>query len=66
MGIGEYLILALVLVIIPMGVLYRVAHARGQEGRFALWGLLSYAGLVIGLLIMMAMQRGQKDSPKTF
>lgn len=58
-GIGEWMVLVLLVWLIPMGVLYRVANARGQEGRYALWGLLSYAGLIVGILVMMAMPRPQ-------
>lgn len=58
-GIGEYMVGILLVFLIPMGVLYRVAKARGQEGRYGLWGLLSYPGLIIGLLVMMAMPRQQ-------
>lgn len=54
MGIGEWLILAVALVGIPMGVLSWVAGQRGQSRRFALWGVLSYVGLLVGLLVMLA------------
>lgn len=57
MGIGEWAILAILFLAIPMGTLAWVAGQRGQSRRFAMWGLLSYAGLVIGLLVMMAVPR---------
>ena len=67
LGIGEVLVIALLVFIVPMGVLFRVASARGQSARFSLWGLLSYAGLIIGLLIMLAMPRStKKGTPSAF
>lgn len=57
MGIGEWLIVLVLVMGIPMGTLGWVAGQRGQSRRFALWGLLSYAGLVIGLFVMMAVPK---------
>lgn len=61
LGVGELLILFLVFNAIPMSTLWRVASARGQPSRYMLWGLLSYAGLVIGLLVLLAMPRRTKQ-----
>ncbi len=54
MGALELLIIAVVVFGIPMLTLWRVAVARGHGANYALWGLLSWAGLVIGLLVLIA------------
>lgn len=60
MGIGEWIVLVVFGLVVPIGVLYRVAGARGQSSRYALWGLLSYVGLVIGLLVLIAMPKAER------
>ncbi len=39
--------------------LVAVANARGQSKLFAFWGILGFAGLLAGLLIMLAMPTHQ-------
>ena len=40
---------------LPMLVLFQVSKARGLTRAHTLWGLLSFLGLIIGLLVMIAM-----------
>lgn len=43
-----------------------VAEARGQSRWFALWGLFGFAGLLAGLLIMLAVPTGPNPgAPRT-
>ena len=39
--------------------LIAVANARGQSKLFAFWAILGFAGLLAGLLIMMAIPNGR-------
>jgi len=56
LGAAELLILLLGLAL-PFGVLGMVASRRGQSAAYVLWGLLSWLGVIIGLLMMIAMPR---------
>ena len=44
-------------------VLVSVAEARSQSRLFGLWALLGFAGLVAGLLIMLALPATPGQSP---
>jgi len=57
LGLVEWLILIVIPFGIPMGTLFWLAVQRGQSRRFALWGLLSYLGLIIGILVMLAVPK---------
>jgi hypothetical protein len=47
--------------ILPFIVLACVATARGQSMWYMLWGFLSWTGVIIGLLVMIALpQRTQQ------
>ena len=56
LGVPELLIIAIVFAL-PVGVLWKVAVARGQSRAYAFWGILGWLGLIIGLLMMVAMPR---------
>lgn len=58
----EILIGLVVFLGIPVWTLRYVARSRGQSERFVLWGLLSYLGLVIGILVMIATPQAQQRS----
>lgn len=55
---GLEILIALVLFIAPpVWTLRYVASRRGASKNFQFWGLLSYVGLVIGLLVMIALPK---------
>ena len=54
MGPLELLIIVAVVWLLPVFTLYSVAGSRGQSRRYAFWGLLSWLGLIVGLLVMIA------------
>jgi hypothetical protein len=56
LGAPEVVIVLLVFAL-PIFILWKVASARGQTHAYALWGILGFVGLIVGLLIMMAMPR---------
>lgn len=67
MGLGEFFLIAIVGFLAPMAVLGRVAAARHEPSTWALWGLLSWAGVLIGLLMMIASPRKpQPPKPGAF
>ena len=43
-------------------VLIAVASARAQSKWFGLWAILGFAGLIAGLLIMLALPTGQPSA----
>ena len=66
MGALELLAIFVVFLFIPMMALRIVARARGQSpNHFMLWGLFSYLGLIVGLLVMIAMPARAADKPSS-
>lgn len=53
-----WMFLGLVVGVVCVMTLSIVAEARGQSRWFALWGLFGFAGLLAGLLIMLAVPTG--------
>ena len=47
----------------PAGILLLIAHSRRQAYVFALWGLLSWLGLAIGIVHMLSVKRLDQASP---
>ncbi len=56
--VGVFAALIVVLKIaLPIAVLYVVARTRGRSPLFALWGLLSWFGVIIGMVIMITTRK---------
>ena len=56
---GVWLLMVLIVDTACALTLAAVANARGQSKWFAFWGILGFAGLLAGLLIMLAMPTHQ-------
>jgi len=48
----------------PMGVLLLVAHNRRRSPAYAWWALMSYIGMVIGLILILTKEPGPEKLPR--